>query len=155
MEFIMYNLGRGMWRRVGDYERGQNSSIKMYNDMMVERKMQIIQRQIAINAYRQEMLKKINAPQFNTTLEPMQMEVQKDDIIIEKSPISNREDSEIDSVIENEMTSTNETIAIANESISNESISNESIASETIFHQVDTLETETKNKKRKKNKNKQ
>ena len=150
MEFIMYNLGRGMWRRVGDYERGQNSSIKMYNDMMVERKMQIIQRQIAINAYRQEMLKKINAPQFNTTLEPMQMEVQKDDIIIEKSPISNREDSEIDSVIENEMTSTNETIAIANESISNESI-----ASETIFHQVDTLETETKNKKRKKNKNKQ
>jgi len=151
----MYNLGRGMWRRVGDYERGQNSSIKMYNDMMVERKMQIIQRQIAINAYRQEMLKKINAPQFNTTLEPMQMEVQKDDIIIEKSPISNREDSEIDSVIENEMTSTNETIAIANESISNESISNESIASETIFHQVDTLETETKNKKRKKNKNKQ
>lgn len=154
MEFIMYNLGRGMWRRVGDYERGQNSSIKMYNDMMVERKMQIIQRQIAINAYRQEMLKKINAPQFNTTLEPMQMEVQKDDIIIEESPISNREDSEIDSVIENEMTSTNETIAIANESISNESISNESIASETIFHQVDTLETETKNKKRKKNKNK-
>ena len=144
MEFIMYNLGRGMWRRVGDYERGQNSSIKMYNDMMIERKMQIIQRQIAINAYRQEMLKKINVPQFNTTLEPMQMEVQKDDIIIEEIQISDREDSEIDSVIENEMTSTNETIPHG-------TIPDESITSETHFSQADTLETETKNKKRKKN----
>jgi len=146
----MHNIGRGMWRRVGDYERGQNSSIKMYNDMILEKKKHMIQRQIAINMYRQEMLRKANGLQINTTLEPMEIEVQKDNIIIEeKIENSNIEASKFCSIIDNDI--------VLNENVVNDNTVNETVLNDTMvkLYNQDTNENilnKTKNKRKGKNK---
>ena len=61
----MQNFGRGMWRRVGDYERIQtpqvlkNNQIQKYLEFIEYKKSQ--QRQLAINAYRNQILNQTNS----------------------------------------------------------------------------------------------
>ena len=58
----MQNFGRGMWRRVGDYER-----LNSYSDIQLKHHLAFIeyqkfkQRQEAVNKYREHMLKQSNS----------------------------------------------------------------------------------------------
>ena len=64
----MQNFGRGMWRRVGDFERIQVPQILKYAEleqaMIYEEYMRNLKRQNEINEYRQNILKKVNSPIF-------------------------------------------------------------------------------------------
>jgi hypothetical protein len=66
----MQNFGRGMWRRVGDYER-----LNSYSDIQLQHHSAFIeyqkfkQRQEAVNKYREHMLKQANSnPSIVTSL---------------------------------------------------------------------------------------
>jgi len=61
----MDNFGRGMWRRVGDYERGKNSTLRSYLDALAEQERQSIQRKAVINAYRQQILRRVKLESSN------------------------------------------------------------------------------------------
>jgi hypothetical protein len=64
----MQNFGRGMWRRVGDFERIQVPQILKYAEleqaMIYDEYMRNLKRQNEINEYRQNILKKVNSPIF-------------------------------------------------------------------------------------------
>ena len=58
----MHNFGRGMWRRLGDFERIQSPQI--LKQMQLEQYIYYIenlQRQARINAYRENILKNVNS----------------------------------------------------------------------------------------------
>lgn len=62
----MHNFGRGMWRRVGDYEKHNsyyNTQLQHYLAFIEYQKLK--QRQDAVNFYREKMLKSVNSQSFN------------------------------------------------------------------------------------------
>jgi len=67
----MHNFGRGMWRRLGDFERIQSPQI--LKQMQLEQYlhyieyMEVLQRQAKIKAYRENMLKKMNSQVIQET----------------------------------------------------------------------------------------
>lgn len=62
----MHNFGRGMWRRVGDYEKHNsyyNTQLQHYLAFIEYQKLK--QRQDAVNFYRENTLKSVNSQSFN------------------------------------------------------------------------------------------
>jgi len=57
----MQNFGRGIWRRVGDYERLNYSNIQLQHHLAFIEYQKFKQRQEAVNKYREHMLKQANS----------------------------------------------------------------------------------------------
>jgi hypothetical protein len=79
----MQNFGRGMWRRVGDYER-----LHSYNNKQLQHYLAFIeyqklkQRQDAVNLHREQVLKRINSNPPDINKEEIQVEERNNDILI-------------------------------------------------------------------------
>ena len=62
----MYNLGRGMWRRVGDFERIQVPQIlrqsQLEQALLYQEYIKKLQRHNRIQEYRRQILEKVNNP---------------------------------------------------------------------------------------------
>lgn len=123
----MQNFGRGMWRRVGDYDRVykpmllQQSRVEQWKQFVEYQT--ILNRQQSINQYRQNVLKNIKSESIET---PIQSSIE--------TPIQTDTDIEI-----KEMTETDKTINIENSNSQNTQINSEII-------QITPRKTKKKNK---------
>jgi hypothetical protein len=94
----MHNFGRGMWRRLGDFERIQSPQI--LKQMQLEQYLLYIenlQRQAKIKAYRENILKQMNSQIIQETQTPViiakeKQEEQEDIIIAVETVIPNIEE---------------------------------------------------------------
>jgi hypothetical protein len=64
----MHNFGRGMWRRVGDYERIQVPLIEKMNQYQIYTHLMQLRKQKEIKEYREKILKKVNADKIQNTV---------------------------------------------------------------------------------------
>ena len=143
----MQNFGRGMWRRVADYDRIQAPKIAKNQYLQYQQYLAIVQyqkqRQANINAYREQMLKKVNS-QLDTIIES---DIESKDTDVESK------DTEVEPEIEIEMEDivipNTETIIAVELEISNIDETNV----ENVENVENVVEPKKNQKKKKKNKN--
>jgi hypothetical protein len=94
----MQNFGRGMWRRVADYDRIQAPKIAKNQYLQYQQYLAIVQyqkqRQANINAYREQLLKKVNS-QLDTIIES-DVESKDSDVESKDSDVESK-DSDVES----------------------------------------------------------
>ena len=102
---IMQNFGRGMWRRVADYDRIQAPKIAKNQYLQYQQYLAIVQyqkqRQANINAYREQLLKKVNS-QLDTIIES-DVESKDSDVESKDSDVESK-DTNVESNIESKDT---------------------------------------------------
>ena len=143
----MQNFGRGMWRRVADYDRIQAPKIAKNQYLQYQQYLAIVQyqkqRQANINAYREQMLKKVNS-QLDTIIES---DIESKDTDVESK------DTDVEPEIEIEMEDivipNTETIIAVELEISNIDETNV----ENVENVENVVEPKKNQKKKKKNKN--
>ena len=121
---IMQNFGRGMWRRVADYDRIQApKNVKIHYQQYLAIVQYQKQRQSNINAYREQMLKKVNS-QLDTIIES-DIETKDTDVEPKDSDVVEPKDTDVEPEMENIEIPNTETIIAVELEISNIDETNE------------------------------